>query len=76
MPPQTNFTKVEEEPLPGSLYLSPAADVGQGNNAAIRLIATPGTAPAEGKVVIRELTTAIAAFSVNRWSLDGGVPND
>ena len=57
--------RVEEPPLPGSLYLiSRGGNANGADNPAITLAAALGTPPPQGRVTISELTTVVAAFSV------------
>jgi hypothetical protein len=66
VPPSPRFTQAEEAPRPGSLYLVvDGGDSGKGDNPAIKLVNQFGTAPADGHLVVNELTTIIAAFTPN-----------
>jgi hypothetical protein len=66
VPPSPRFTQVEEAPQPGSLNLVvTGGDAGKGDNPAIKLVNQFATAPADGHLVVNELTTIVAAFSQN-----------
>lgn len=57
--------QVTPPPEPDSLYLvASGGDAGGGNNPAITLATALGTPPSEGRVIVNELTTVVAAFTV------------
>jgi hypothetical protein len=75
--PETSFVTVEQAPASGSLYLvATGGDAGKGNNPATKLISAFGSAPPEGHVVVNELTTVIAAFSLHGITLSAGRPGE
>jgi len=65
LPPGARFGKAEAVPADGSLYLiASGGNAGNGFNAAIKLALLLGSAAPSRHVVINELTTVIALFSV------------
>ena len=59
------LVRVEVAPQPGTLYVvASGGDAGGGDNHAITLATALGIAPPGGYLVVNELTTVVAAFSV------------
>ena len=78
IPRQLQGPLVEEEPppIPGTLYvIARGGDAGGGDNPAIMLATALGTPPPEGRVIVNELTTVVAAFSVGYLSAEWNSDN-
>jgi hypothetical protein len=74
---KTTIPKVGRAPRPGSFYLvATGGDAGNGNNAATKLIAGLGKVPPEGHVIINEMTTVAAAFSLNGITIGSQPPSE
>jgi len=66
-----------QAPRANAFYLvASGGDAGKGNNSAIKMITLLGSAPSEGHVIVNELTTVIAAFTLNAISLGSQPPRE